>query len=69
MRAIVSSLAAFMAAGLRPRTPLAKAIMLVLVIKFIGIVGMKVFMFPDSARPVVDANAVARVVGVPAPAQ
>jgi hypothetical protein len=69
LRAIVSSFAAFLAAGLRPRTPLAKAIVFVLVIKLIGIAGMKVFMFSDSAQPVVDANAMARVVGVPAPAQ
>ena len=69
MRAIVSSLAAFLAAGLRPRTPFAKAIVLVLVIKLIGIAGIKVFMFPESAQPVVDANAMARVVGVSAPAQ
>jgi hypothetical protein len=67
LRAIVSSLAAFLAAGLRPRTPLAKAIVFVLVIKLIGIAGMKVFMFPDSAQPVADANAVARIVGLPAP--
>jgi hypothetical protein len=69
LRAIASSLAAFLAAGLRPRTPLAKAIVLILVIKLIGIVGMKAFMFPDGAQPVVDANAMARVEGVPAPAQ
>ena len=50
--------------GRRPRTPLAKAIVLVLVIKLIGIAGMKVFMFPEGAQPVVDANAMARVVGV-----
>lgn len=64
MGAILSSLAAFIAAGARPRTPLAKAIVLVLVIKLIGIAGMKVFMFPEGAQPVVDANAMARVVGV-----
>lgn len=69
MRAILASLWAFVAAALRPRTALAKAIMIVLVIKLIGIAGMKVFMFPDSAQPVVDANAMARVVGVSAPAQ
>ena len=69
MRAIVSSLAAFLSAGLRPRTPLAKAIVFVLVIKLIGIAGMKVFMFSDSAQPVVDANVMAHVVGVTAPAQ
>lgn len=69
LRAIVSALSAFLAAGLRPRTPLAKAIMLVLVIKLIGIAGMKLFMFPDGAQPVVDANAMARVIGVSPPAQ
>jgi hypothetical protein len=69
LSAIVSSLAAFVGAGLRPRTPLAKAIVLILIIKLIGIAGMKVFMFPDSAQPVVDANAMARVVGVSAPIQ
>jgi len=58
-----------LAAGLWPRTSLAKAIVFVLVVKLIGIVGMKTFMFPESAQPVVDANAMARVVGVPAPAQ
>ena len=63
MSAILSSLTAFLAAGVRPRTPLAKAIVLVLVIKLIGIAGMKVFMFPDSAQPVVDATAMARVIG------
>jgi hypothetical protein len=56
-------------AGLRPRTPLAKAIVFVLVIKLIGIAGMKVFMFSDSAQPVVDADSMARVMGVSAPAQ
>jgi hypothetical protein len=65
----VSSLAAFAAAVLRPRTPLAKAIVLVLVIKLIGIAGMKVFMFPDSAQPIVDADTIARVVGVSTPVQ
>jgi hypothetical protein len=69
LRVIVSSLAAFLAAGLWPRTPLAKAIVFILVVKLIGIVGMKTFMFPESAQPVVDANAMARLVGVSAPAQ
>jgi hypothetical protein len=69
LRAILASLWAFVAAVLRPRTGLARAIVVVLVIKLIGIAGMKVFMFPDSARPVVDANAIARLVGVSAPAQ
>jgi hypothetical protein len=55
---------AFLAAGLWPRTPLAKAIVFVLVIKFLGIAGMRVFGFPDGAQPSVDADAMARVLGV-----
>jgi hypothetical protein len=66
LRPILSSLTDFLAAGARPRTPFAKAIVLVLIIKLVGIVGMKAFMFPDSSKPVVDATAVARVVGVSA---
>jgi len=67
VRAIVSSLSAFIAAGLRPRTPLAKAIVLVLVFKLIGIIGIKVLLFPDDARPRVDAQAVARVIAPSTP--
>ncbi|MGB5184922.1 MAG: hypothetical protein WBO12_22420 [Xanthobacteraceae bacterium] len=63
MRAIFSSLTAFVSAGVRPATPLAKAIVLVLILKLIGIAGIKVFMFPDNAQPVADAAAVARLVG------
>jgi hypothetical protein len=63
LRAIFSSLTAFVSAGVRPATPLAKAIVLVLILKLIGIAGIKVFMFPDNAQPVADAAAVARLVG------
>lgn len=63
LSAILSSVTAFLAGCARPRTTLAKAIVLILVIKLFGIVGMKVFMFPDSARPVVDAAAMIRVIG------
>jgi len=65
LSAILSSLSAFLAAGVRPRTPLAKAIVLVLVIKLIGLAGMKIFMFPDGAQPVVNATTMARAIGVP----
>jgi hypothetical protein len=34
---------------------------LVLILKLIGIAGIKVFMFPDNAQPVADAAAVARL--------
>jgi len=63
LRAIFSSLALFASAGVRPATPLARAIVLVLILKLIGIAGIKVFMFPDNAQPVADAAAVARLVG------
>jgi len=63
LSATLSSLVAFLVAGARPRTPLAKAIALVLAIKLVGIAGMKVFLFPDSAQPVVDAAAMARMIG------
>jgi hypothetical protein len=39
----------------------------VLVVKLIGIVGMKVVMFPDTAKPVVDASTMARVLGMSEP--
>ncbi len=61
--AMLSSLAAFVVAGFRPPTPLAKAIVLVLVIKLIAIAGIKVLVFPDSALPLVDATAMARAIG------
>ncbi len=54
---------AFLAAGLWPRTPLAKAIVFVLVIKLIGIAGIKAFGFPDSGQPRVDARVMAHVLG------
>lgn len=69
MRAIVASLTAFAAAGLRPRTPLAKAIMLVLLIKLAGVAAMSVYLTADHAETAVDAAAMARVIGVTTPAR
>jgi hypothetical protein len=65
LREIFASLIAFVCAGIRPRTPLAKAIVLVLILKLVGIAAIRVFMFPDSAQPVVDATAMARAMGLP----
>jgi hypothetical protein len=59
----LSSLSAFVAAGLWPRTPLAKAIVLVLVVKLIGITAVRIYM-ADRAAPAVDANTMARVFGL-----
>ena len=64
MRAVLSSLGAFAAAGLWPRTPLAKAIVAVLVIKLVGITAARLFVFNDAARPPADAAAIAHVIGV-----
>jgi hypothetical protein len=69
LRPIIWSLTAFLYAGARPRTPLAKAIVLVLVLKLFGIAGMKVFMFPERGAPPVDEIAIARVIGVSASLQ
>jgi hypothetical protein len=63
LTAIFSSLAAFVAAGARPPTPLARAIVFVLILKLIGLAGIKLFMFPDSAQPVIDAAAMTRALG------
>jgi hypothetical protein len=54
---------AFVSAGIRPATPLAKAIILVLVLKLIGIASIKLFMFPDNAQPAADAATIARLAG------
>ena len=62
MRAVLLSLASFIAAGVRPQTPLAKAIVVILAVKLIGILAIKGFLFPDSAKPVADAAAIARVI-------
>jgi hypothetical protein len=67
LRPICSSLTAFLIAGARPRTPFAKAIVLVLIIKLVGIAAIKTFMFPGSSKPVADATAVARALGVSTP--
>jgi hypothetical protein len=67
LRAILASLCAFAAAGLRPRTPLAKAIMLVLLIKLIGVTAMRIYLTAASVEPAVDAATMARVLGVAAP--
>lgn len=67
MRAVLASLGAFAAAGLRPRTPLAKAIMLILLIKLIGVTAMRVYLTAENVEPAVDAATMARVIGIAVP--
>jgi hypothetical protein len=62
-------LSAFAAAGLRPRTLMAKAVVLVLLIKLIGVTAMQIYLVADDAKPAVDAGRMARVLGVATPAQ
>jgi hypothetical protein len=66
MRPILASLGAFVATGLRPRTPLAKAIVLVLLIKLIGVTAMRLYLTAGNVERAVDAAAMARVIGVAA---
>jgi hypothetical protein len=63
LSAVYSSLAAFVAAGARPPTPLARAIVLVLILKLIALAGIKFFMFPERTQPLIDAAAMARTLG------
>jgi hypothetical protein len=63
MKPILSSLADFIMAGLRPRTPLAKAIMVALAVKLVIIVSMKVFLFSGDAQPAVDDATMRRLIG------
>ncbi|HEX4410928.1 MAG TPA: hypothetical protein VH206_19335 [Xanthobacteraceae bacterium] len=65
MRAVLSSIVAFMSAAVRPRTPLAKAIVVVLVIKLIGLAGIKTFLFPQSDEPAVTPETMMQVIGGP----
>ena len=67
MNAVLSSLAAFLAAGARPPTPLARAIVLVLVVKLMAIAAIGVFLFPNSGRMVVDSTRVSRLIGPSVP--
>jgi uncharacterized PurR-regulated membrane protein YhhQ (DUF165 family) len=62
----LSSLGDFARAGLRPRTPLAKAIVFVLCLKLVLILSMQILLQFGGARPLVDESAVSRLID-PAP--
>jgi hypothetical protein len=59
--ALVSSFTAFLKAGVRPRTPLARAIVVALVIKLCVVVTMRIFLFGADQRPVVDEASMDRL--------
>jgi hypothetical protein len=66
LNAVLSSIIAFLAAGVRPPTPFAKALRLVLAIKLLAIACIGVAMVASRGGPAVDATAVARLIGPPA---
>jgi len=60
-RPVLASLVAFIGAGLRPSTALARAITVVLAAKLIAVVA--IFLFFANQHVVVDAAAISRVLG------
>lgn len=69
MSALVSSLSAFVQAGFRPRTPLARAIAVALALKLCVVVAARIFLFGADARPVVNEETVVRLLAPPAAAR
>jgi hypothetical protein len=63
LNAILSSLGDVLAAALRPQTPLAKAIVAVLIVKLIAIAGIAAFMLAGGGQVPVGAEAMARLLG------
>ncbi len=59
---VLASLAAFVSAGLRPRSILARAVVIVLAAKLIAVAGMMICQ-QFANRNVVDAVAISRVLG------
>lgn len=63
MRPLLTSLAAFVHAGLRPRTMLARAIVTVLAIKLVAVVAMMAFQHYEDRSAVADPAGVAYRLG------
>ena len=62
-RPIIASLAAFIGAGLRPTTPLARAIVVVLAAKLIAVAAMMVFQYFSDPKIAVDVAVISRLLG------
>ena len=60
---VLASLAAFVSAGLRPRSALARAIVIVLAAKLIAVVAMTAYQHFADKSALVDAAAVSRLIG------
>jgi hypothetical protein len=57
MSSLLSTLAEFVSAGLRPRTPLAKALVLTSLVKLCAVVLLRLFPFNSASLPPVDHEA------------
>jgi hypothetical protein len=62
---LLSSLAAFIGAAFRPRTMLARAIVIMLAIKLVAVAGMAVVAHFTDQSASIDAAAVDRLIGPP----
>lgn len=62
-RPLLASLGAFIGAGLRPPTALARAIVVVLAAKFIAVAAMMVFLLFANQHAIVDAAAISHLLG------
>jgi hypothetical protein len=60
---VLSSIGEFLLSGIRPKTPLAKAIVFVLVLKLAVVASMQVFLLFGAAQPDVNALTISRVLG------
>ena len=63
MRPLLASLAAFVQAGLRPKTLLARAIVTVLVIKLVAVAAMTIYQHREDRSAVADKAGVALRLG------
>jgi len=62
-RPVVASLIAFIGAGLRPSTALARAIVVVLAVKLVAVAAMTAYQHFADQNAAVDAAAVSRLLG------
>jgi hypothetical protein len=62
-RPMLASLAAFVGAGLRPQSPLARAIVIVLAAKLIAVVAMTVYFNFTDQHVTANAAAISRLLG------
>ncbi len=66
-RPVLASLAAFVGAGLRPQSPLARAIVIVLAIKLVAVIGMTAVQYFALPHAAADAAAISRLLGPSSP--